>query len=113
MRLIALLSIYNRGDFKRIKEYLKEQSAFRPEDSVSLIERISKLRILQKRYGRLRFLQIAALSELNVIAILETEKEQTSLITQMSVETDYPHLLTQWQLDPIDTESIEYSTSRD
>lgn len=103
MRLIALLSIYNHGDFKRIKEYLKEQSAFRPDDPVSIIERVSGLRILRKQYGRLRFQQIAGLSELNVIAILETEKGPANLIAQVSVESDYPHLLTHWQMDPPQT----------
>ena len=113
MRLIALLSIYNRGDFKRIELYLKEQSAFPEDDPVTIAERISELGILRKRLGRLRFQQIAGLSELNVIAILATEKEPASLMMKLSVASDYPHLLTHWQMGPIHSETGNSSSSAD
>lgn len=113
MRLIALLSIYNRGDFKRAKEYLREQSAPHAFTAASLAERLAELRLQRRNFGRVRFKQIAGISELNVIAILTTEKDEMSLLVQLSVESEYPHSLTHWQMTVLEKEKIRATEIKD
>ena len=101
MRLIVLLTIINRGDFARVKEYLREQSATSAFAEVSLAERLAELRLQRKCCGRLRFKQLAGISDQHAIVILATEGGDAYLLAQITVEAEYPHLLTHWQLNSL------------
>ncbi len=101
MRLIALLTIINRGDLARAREYLREQSAASTFADISLAERLAELRLQRRRYGRLRFKQLVGISDLHAIVILAAEDDDSYLLAQLTVEAEYPHSLTQWQLSSL------------
>ena len=113
MRLIALLSIINRSDFARVKEYLREQSAASAFADISLAKRLAELRLQRKRYGRLRFKQLIGISDLHAIVILATEDGDAYLLAQITVEAEYPHLLTHWQLNGLADVNIPHTETTD
>ncbi len=101
IRLIALISLFNRGDFTRIKQYLREQCHAEVFTSVSLVAQMAELRLLRRRFGRLRLTQIVGLSETQAIVLLETETGSTKLMVQIGVANDYPHLLEKLIFSPL------------
>ena len=104
---------YQSQRFARVKEYLREQSAASAFADISLAKRLAELRLQRKRYGRLRFKQLIGISDLHAIVILATEDGDAYLLAQITVEAEYPHLLTHWQLNGLADVNIPHTETTD
>ena len=106
MRLIALLTLYNRGDFRALRQYFRQNSA--ASAAAPAAERLAELRLTRQRHGRLRFARLIGISELQAIVALTTEWGGEHLLARCAVEEDYPHLLARWQLSELDSETTDH-----
>lgn len=90
MRLIALTTILNQGDFTRLRSYIADhyQAGALAETPVSM--RLAELKAVHRIAGKLRIAQVIAADKHQVIAAVESERGQ-QFIARVTVEADYPH----------------------
>ncbi|MEO8394281.1 MAG: hypothetical protein ABI700_14920 [Chloroflexota bacterium] len=91
MRFIAQMTIYNSGDFERLRQYIEE--SYHPDVLVqeSLEDRLAIFREQYATIGKVRIKQVVGSGKHHVIVVLGTEREDGYLINEMQVEEDYPH----------------------
>jgi hypothetical protein len=95
MRLIAQLTIFNSGDFDRLRLYLAENYAPAAFDVQPLEARLDALRADFAAFGRLRIDRVIGAGEHQVIVALEAERGGF-VLAQMVVSADYPHAVTHY-----------------
>ncbi|MEO8377921.1 MAG: hypothetical protein ABI579_09650 [Candidatus Sumerlaeota bacterium] len=91
MRFIAQMTIYNSGDFERLRKYIEE--SYHPDmlAQESVEDRIAIFREQYDRIGKVRIKQVVGGGKHHVIVVLGTEREEGYLVNEMQVEEDYPH----------------------
>lgn len=94
IRLIAQLTIFNRGDFARLRTYLEENYAEEAFTDIAARTRLAELKAIYRIDGRMRVEQVVAVGEYQVIVALEAERSQMFYLTHMNVQEDYPHKVT-------------------
>ncbi|MFO7320857.1 MAG: hypothetical protein DIU68_003935 [Chloroflexota bacterium] len=91
MRMIAQLTLYNRGDFQRLREFVA--ASYHP----TLLEehgapaRVAVLKAQYRLLGRLRIRQVIATDKHEAIVLLNAEKNDRLYLLDVGVEADYPH----------------------
>ena len=94
MRLIALLTVYNQGDFARLHAYIADNYA-----PAALMEQSSEVRAreLYDGYagrGKLRVEQVVAIGKYQAVVIVQAQQDEAFHALQVVVEEDFPHLIT-------------------
>ena len=91
MRLIAQMTIYNSGDFERLRTYILE--SYHPDalTNESVEERLAVFREQYETIGKVRIRQVIGSGKHHVIVMLETEREEGYLLNELKVAEDYPH----------------------
>jgi hypothetical protein len=91
MRLIAQTTLYNRGDFERLRTFVADN--YRPEslDVMSAKDRFLDLKMTYRVAGKLRVRQVVAVGEHRVVVMLQGQKNSSIYLAQLAVEEDYPH----------------------
>jgi hypothetical protein len=112
MRLIAMTTILNRGDFERLRQYIADnyQAGVLAETPVSM--RLAEFKAVYRIAGKLRVAQVIAADKHQVIAAMEAEHGH-QFVARVTVEVDYPHKVLDYSLqaieqnhsDTLDTES--------
>ncbi len=94
MRFIAQMTIYNSGDFERLRQYIEE--SYHPDllAQESVEDRVAIFREQAETIGKVRITQVVATGKHHVIVVMETEREEGYLVNEMKVEEDYPHRIT-------------------
>jgi hypothetical protein len=94
MRFIAQMTIYNSGDFERLRQYIEE--SYHPDmlAQESVEDRLAIFREQYDTIGKVRVRQVVATGKHQVVVVLETEREEGFLVNEMQVEEDYPHRIT-------------------
>ena len=93
MRLVAILTLFNKGDFARLRQYLREHYTEAALEESPAAARLAELRLLKSSEGRHRFRQVVGVEKHRVVAL--TDSEQGGLyIHELSCEDDYPHKVT-------------------
>ena len=94
MRFIAQMTIYNSGDFERLRQYIAE--SYHPDllAQESVEDRLAIFREQYDTIGKVRVKQVVGSGKHHVIVVLGTENEEGYLLNEMQVEEDYPHLIT-------------------
>jgi len=90
MRLIALATIYNKGDFARLRAYMKEHFTVSALETVPVALRLAELRDQFRTAGKVRVRQVVTYDKHRVVAILSSE-HGGNFIEDIAVEEDYPH----------------------
>ena len=93
MRLIAVLTLLNKGDFTRLRQYLKEHFTDAALEEVPAAARLAELRLLRAEDGRQRFRQVVGVEKHRVVALTNSEGGGL-FIHELLCEDDYPHKVT-------------------
>lgn len=96
MRLIAQQTLLNKGDFERLRAFITESYAPPALETQSHEARLRDLRTLAAEAGKLRVYQVIGADKHRVIVLLESERGPALYMTQLAVEEDYPHRITQY-----------------
>lgn len=91
MRFIAQMSIYNRGDFSRLRQYFSENYHSTLLDEQSPAARTALLKAQFRLVGRLRVRQVIVAEKYEVVVLVESERDERLFIMTMSIEEEYPH----------------------
>lgn len=94
MRLIAQLTLYNRGDFERLGAFLEQ--SYTDEARPPLDEQTA----LYAHAGRLRVQQVIAVEKHHAVVLLGSEKADYYYV-ELRVEADYPHHITAFLCQPM------------
>lgn len=93
MRLVAMLTLLNRGEFGRLRQYLREHFTDEALEEDAAASRLAALRVLRADQGRQRLRQVVGVEKHRVIAL--TDGEHGGLfIHELMCEDDYPHKVT-------------------
>jgi hypothetical protein len=98
MRFIAQMTIYNSGDFERLRLFVAE--SYHPDLLVAetVDVRLAAFRKQFETLGRVRVQQVMGTSKLHVIVLLESQNSEYYFINDLSVEEDYPHRISEYSL---------------
>ncbi|MGB1288853.1 MAG: hypothetical protein ACPG7F_20135 [Aggregatilineales bacterium] len=101
MRFIAQTSIYNTGNFERLRQFIADSYHDTQLAETSVEARLNALQQMQKEVGRIKVKQLLAVNEHYVIIALETEHGDNLIYTELKVEEDYPHKITLFMQRPL------------
>lgn len=108
IRLIAQLTLFNRGDFERLRTYLQDNYADEALSMISAKARLAELKAIYRVNGKMRIEQVVAAGEYEVIVALEAERGEAIYLAQMLVHEEYPHkvmFFDQGKMDKVETET--------
>lgn len=91
MRLIAQVTLYNRGDFARLKTFISESLHPTLLDEQPASSRVAVLKAQYRLSGKLRVQQIIATDKHHVVVLMQQERRSDFLMTSLAVEEEYPH----------------------
>jgi hypothetical protein len=107
IRLIAQLTIFNKGDFDRLRTYLQHNYADEALADIALKTRLAELKAIYRINGKMRVEQVVAVGKYEALVALVAEKGEAVYLTQLAVQEDYPHKVTffaQGKMDKVETE---------
>jgi hypothetical protein len=101
MRLIALLTIFNKGDFARLRQYVEDNYHPALLADVPARTQLAELKATYRLAGKLRVEQVVAVGKHAALVLLASQRGGVYL-TQMVVEEDYPHRITGLQVQALE-----------
>ena len=90
MRLIAQLSIFNKADFNRLRDYITENYAPDALEFASAKARLVEFKAVYKMSGKMRIERVIAVDKHQALVVVEGERGDVYMI-QVTVSEDYPH----------------------
>ena len=90
IRLIVLATLYNQGDFTRIRAYLREHFLPLALEQEPVALRIANLREQFRAQGKVRVKQVVAYDKHHVVVLLATQNGGT-ILEDLTVQEEYPH----------------------
>jgi hypothetical protein len=90
IRLIAIATLFNRGDFDRLSTYMTEHFNSVALQVESVDSRLEDLRGQFAAAGKVRVLQVIAYDPHHVVVMLEGQTGQL-MLEDLQVEEEYPH----------------------
>jgi hypothetical protein len=102
MRFIAQMTIYNSGDFERLRKYIDE--SYHPDllTEQSVDARIAELREWHEAAGKIKVRQVIGTSKHHVIVLLDADLTDSYWLNDLTVEEDYPHRIIKYSVSAID-----------
>jgi len=91
MRLIAQLTLYNRGDFERLRTFIADSYTAGALEVMSAKDRLLDLKMTFRVAGKMRVRQVVAAGPHRVVAMVQGQKNSGMYLAQIAVEEDYPH----------------------
>ena len=107
IRLIAQMTIFNKGDFERLRTYVQDNYAAGALAMISAKARLAELKAIKRIDGKMRVEQVVAAGEHEVIVVLVAERGEAVYLTQLAVEEEFPHKITffsQGKMDKVEEE---------
>jgi hypothetical protein len=101
MRFIAQMTIYNSGDFRRLRAFIREGYHETALESESLAERIAIFRQMFAAIGRVRIRQLIAADKHHVVLLVEAEKSDGLFLNDLEVHPEYPHQIMAYSHMPL------------
>jgi hypothetical protein len=102
MRFIAQMTIYNTGDFRRLRTFIRESYHDHALEAESIAERIAVFRQMHAALGRVRIRQLLATDPHHVIVLLETEKSDGLFMHDLAVDPEHPHKIIAYSHVPLE-----------
>lgn len=90
MRLIAQLTIYNKGDFARLRDYISDNYAPEALEFASAKARLVEFKAIFRVSGKLRVDRVVAIDKHQALVVVEGERGDFYMV-QLTVSEDYPH----------------------
>lgn len=97
MRFIAQMTIYNSGNFERLRTFIMESYAPDLLAQGVVEDRLAEFRAQWESVGKLRVRQVIGTGKYHVVVLLEAEKSEDFVLSEMKVEEDYPHRIVEYQ----------------
>jgi hypothetical protein len=97
MRLIALLTVYNRQDFQRLERLIDDSYASALLDDEATDDRLRAFKTLHTDVGRQRIRQVLALEKYRVVVLAQAERDHGLYVHEIQVDPEYPHKITAYQ----------------
>jgi hypothetical protein len=94
MRLIALQTLLNKGDFARLETYIRDNFTAAALEAQPVEDRLAELRAAWEHTGKLRVYQVIGTDKHQVIVLLEAQQAPGFFLHELTVEEDYPHKIT-------------------
>ena len=104
MRFIAQMTIYNSGDFRRLRTFIRESYHENALGTESLAERLAVFRQMYAALGRVRIHQLLATDPHHVVVLVETEKTDGLFMHDLAVDPEHPHKITAYSNVPLDVD---------
>ncbi len=98
MRLIAQMTLYNRGDTQRLEEFITQSYSDALLETQPVAERVTAQRDLLDAVGKLRLYQVLAVDKHKVVVLLQPQASADFYYVELAVEEDYPHRITQYHM---------------
>jgi hypothetical protein len=96
IRLIALATLYNKGDFTRVRAYLKENFAPEALEQSPVALRLAEMREQYRETGKVRVQQVLTYDKHHVVVLLATQNSGM-ILEDLRVEEPYPHRIVSHQ----------------
>jgi hypothetical protein len=90
MRLIAQLTIFNKGDFNRLRDYITENYAPEALEFASAKARLVEFKAVFRMSGKMRIDRVIAADKHQALVVVEGEHGDFYMM-QVTVSEDYPH----------------------
>jgi hypothetical protein len=90
MRLIAQLTIFNKGDFTRLRDYITENYAPEALEVASAKARLVEFKAVYNMSGKMRIDRVVATDKHQALVVVEGERGDFYML-QLTVSEDYPH----------------------
>jgi hypothetical protein len=97
IRLIALLTVYNRQDFQRLERLIADSYAAELLDDEAADDRLRAVETLYADVGRLRIRQVLALEKYRVVVLAQAERDHGLHVHEIQVDPEYPHKITAYK----------------
>ncbi len=97
MRFIAQMTIYNSGDFDRLRQFIGESYAPALLGDAGVDAWLDSFRAQREEVGKLRVRQVIGTGKYHVIVLLEAEKGDDLILSEMKVDEEYPHLIVEYE----------------
>lgn len=104
MRLIAQLTLFNRGDFRRLRIFIADSYAPAALETEPLAARLARMRGQFASGGPLRVYQVLAVDKHRVAALTQARHTAPLFYTELAVEEDYPHRIIDYLHRPLDSQ---------
>lgn len=102
MRLIALMTLYNGGEFGRLRAYVADNFHADVLADEPPGVWLAMFRLWRKTQGRLRVQQALATDKHHVAVLVRAERDERLFLADMQVEDDYPHRVRFFALQAIE-----------
>jgi hypothetical protein len=90
MRVIAQLTIFNKGDFPRLRAYISENYAPQALEVASAKARLVEFKAVYNMSGKMRVDHVVAIDKHQALVVVEGERGDFYMM-QLIVSEDYPH----------------------
>ena len=90
MRLIAQLTIFNKGDFNRLRDYITENYVPEALEFASAKARLVEFKAVFRMSGKMRIDRVIAADKHQALVVVEGERGDFYMM-QVTVSEDYPH----------------------
>ena len=90
MRLIAQLTIFNKGDFNRLRDYINENYDPLALEIASAKARLVEFKAVYRMSGKMRIDRVVAADKHQALVVVEGEYGDFYML-QLTVSEDYPH----------------------
>lgn len=97
MRLIAQMTLYNAGNWERLRRYIGDSYADLLLAETPSDDRLSSFSNLFQQIGRLRVAQVLALDKYHVVVLMQSEMGGVMQVHDLTVEDEHPHKITQYK----------------
>jgi hypothetical protein len=91
LRLIAQTTLYNRGDFDRLRTFIADNYTPGSLEVMAAKDRLLDLKMTYRFAGKMRVRQVVAVDQHRVVAMMQAQKNNRLYLTQIAVEEEYPH----------------------
>ncbi len=99
MRFIAQMTIYNSGNFERLRQFVDESYDAYALEEQSAEARVEEFRQRYETLGKLRVQQLIGTGKHHVIVLLRAQNDDEFYLNQLKVDEEYPHLIIEYQHD--------------
>ncbi len=99
MRFIAQMTIYNSGDFERLRQFVDESYHCDLLVAQPAEARIEEFRQRYAALGKLRVQQVIGTGKHHVVVLLRAQNDDEFYLNQLKVDEEYPHLIVEYQHD--------------
>lgn len=90
MRMIAQTTLFNKGDFERLRTYITDNYADIALEAAPARARLAEFKAIYRMAGKLRIDQVVAVDKHTALVVMESERGGFYMV-QMVVSDNYPH----------------------